>query len=65
MVCKPFFFFVFRTQTEGWAPRLFLEATVETGNKNRDDFQCMQSETCDELVSYLLRLIQSCPKVIC
>ena len=52
MVCKPFFFFVFRTQTEGWAPRLFLEATVETGNKNRDDFQCMQSVTCDEHVAY-------------
>ena len=42
IVCKPFFFFVFSTQKGGWAPRLFLAATVETGNKNRDDFHCMQ-----------------------
>ena len=42
IVCKPFFFLVFRIQKGGWAPLLFLAATVENGDKNRDDFHCMQ-----------------------
>ena len=39
IICKPFFFFVLRTQKGGWA---FLVETVETGNKNRNNFHFMQ-----------------------
>jgi len=35
------FLFVFSTERRLWF-QAFLAATVETGNKNRDDFHCMQ-----------------------
>ena len=35
------FFFVFSTERRLWF-QAFLAATVETGDKNRDDFHCMQ-----------------------
>ena len=40
-----FHFFSFGPLQKGSQP--FLTETVETGDKNRDDFHCMYNESCD------------------
>ena len=36
----------------------FLTEKVETADKNRDDFHCMQNESCDEHVIYFRRQLK-------
>ena len=39
---QAFFVFVGRRNKRGVSSHAFLTETVETGDKNRDDFHCMQ-----------------------
>ena len=49
---QSFFFFVGGTQFVG---PVFLAKTVETGDKNRDDFYCMEMSSRDENAVYFRR----------
>ena len=40
--CKRFLFSSVRRNKRGLSSQAFLTETVETGDKNRDDFHCMQ-----------------------
>ena len=42
-MCKPFSFLLISTRGESWS-QVFLAETVETGDKNRDDFHFMQMQ---------------------
>ena len=53
---QAFFFFVGLPQMVAMVPALLVE-TVETGDKNRDDFRCIQMSR-DEHVVYFRRWLK-------